>query len=55
MPFGEWVEGHVQGIWWFVEGLSVTGFLSVLIVYFIIKRRLKRSRQGASAKRDSAQ
>jgi len=54
MPLGDWVEGHVQGIWWFVEGLSVTGFLSVLVVYFTIKRRIKRRRDGAVARRDSA-
>ena len=39
-----WIHEHIHGVLWFVEILWVGGFLSVFVVYFIVRAKVKREK-----------
>jgi len=51
----DWFHAHAHGILWAIEVMWVAGFLAVFVVYFVIKRRVKKKKAEAAAKKESAE
>lgn len=50
----DWFHAHAHGILWVIEVMWVAGFLAIFLVYFVVKRRIRKKRE-ASAKRGVAE
>lgn len=51
----DWVHQHAFGVLLTIEILWVAGFLAVFVVYFFVRRRLKKQPKppGADASKDT--
>ena len=47
-----WLGKHMHGVLLTVEVLWIGGFLAIFVVYFIIKRRLRRNKSGQQAEKN---
>lgn len=43
----DWIHAHAYGMLWAIEVMWVAGFLAVFVVYFMVKRWIKKKKTDA--------